>query len=258
MQAYAQIRGPEAARSASCARSGAGSTCRPAGATACAACARELAVEPIKGNATIVQDELQNTYQLCKSTRRPGPRKRRAREPRGRDDAWSRRTRPARSRTRAPSRARRSARGSVKLVGALADARFTGTFRLLFKTRIDLRHGHAAVHDQRATRSTSAAPRASPAAPAPTAASRAATLAGPRHQHARRPERRGLGRGLRDLLARASGAAAPARTVPLSAQACSSTLRAAARAPAPRPWSGRGPVRLSTRLSASSGSLSRS
>ena len=38
----------------------------------------ELAVKPIKGNATIVQDELQNTYQLFKSTRRPGPRKRRA------------------------------------------------------------------------------------------------------------------------------------------------------------------------------------
>lgn len=32
----------------------------------------ELAVKPIRGNATIVQDELQNTYQLFKSTRRPG------------------------------------------------------------------------------------------------------------------------------------------------------------------------------------------
>ena len=44
-------------------------------------------------------------------------------------------------------------------------------------------------------------------APAPTAASRAATLEAQRRQHAGRPERRDLARGLRDLL---GGAAAPA------------------------------------------------
>ena len=92
----------------------------------------ELAVRPIKGNATIVQDELQNTYQLFKSTRRPGPRKRRAVKLSGATRTVTADT-PGTIQDEGSVTSKPFGRGSVKLVGTLADDRFSGTFRLLFK-----------------------------------------------------------------------------------------------------------------------------
>ncbi len=92
-----------------------------------------LAVKPIRGNATIVQDELQNTYQLYKSTRRPGPRKRRAVSLAGRTRMVESDT-PGTIQDEGTVTSTPFGAGSVKLVGSLANARFTGTFRLLFKT----------------------------------------------------------------------------------------------------------------------------
>ncbi len=92
----------------------------------------ELNVKPIKGNATIVQDELQNTYQLYKSTRRAGPRKRRAVSLAGRTRMVAPDT-PGTIQDEGTVTSTPFGAGSVKLVGSLANARFTGTFRLLFK-----------------------------------------------------------------------------------------------------------------------------
>ena len=94
--------------------------------------ARRAGREPIKGNATIVQDELQNTYQLYKSTRRAGPRKRRAVSLAGRTRMVPPDT-PGTIQDEGTVTSTPFGAGSVKLVGSLADARFTGTFRLLFK-----------------------------------------------------------------------------------------------------------------------------
>ena len=217
----------------------------------------ELDVKPIKGNATIVQDELQNTYQLYKSTRRAGPRKRRAVSLAGRTThgrAGHARNHPGRGHRH--EHAVRCA-GRSSCVGSLANGRFTGTFRLLFTKgsvfgTADLPFTIAgnAIDFRGTVRFT-----------AGTGAYRgisSGALQAHDTQHARRPERRDLGRGLRDLLAaRRQGLGRAGWSVPLSAHACSSTCRSrssSCSAALVRPR----PVCLPTRLSASSGSLSRS
>ena len=89
-----------------------------------------LAVAPQHGDATIVQDELQNTYQLWKATRPAGKRKRRELSIHGKS-----RNVPA-----APGSIEdvgtitgSLGKGRMSLTGALANGQFTGSFRLLLK-----------------------------------------------------------------------------------------------------------------------------
>ena len=171
MQAYSQIVRPEAAdRQAAHARR-AGSTCRPAGATACAACAHELAVTPIRAATPRSSRTSSRTPTSCaRATRRAGPRKRRAREHRGHDDTNGPggHARHDRGR-RAPSRARRSAPARSSWSARSRTGASPARFRLLLQARLDLRHRRRCRSRSPGTRSTSAAPRASPPAPAPTA-----------------------------------------------------------------------------------------
>ena len=123
---------PEPDARASCARSAAGSTCRPAGATARASCATTSTSAPRAGKATIVQDELQNTYQLASAARagRPAqapPRQHRRQDEDGHRD-HARDDRGSRHRQRDAVRARVGRdRRSCSRTGAA-----TGTFRMLF------------------------------------------------------------------------------------------------------------------------------
>jgi hypothetical protein len=91
----------------------------------------DLAIGVKGGKATIVQDELQNTYQLAKTTRPAGPRKRHRLSLLG-----ATRTVPATTagtiEDRGTIRGTPFGRGSVTIAGTLADLRFTGTFRLVF------------------------------------------------------------------------------------------------------------------------------
>jgi hypothetical protein len=89
-----------------------------------------LAVAPQDGNATIIQDELQNTYQLWKATRPAGKRKRRKVSIEGKS-----RNVPA-----APGSIEdigtitgTLGKGTMALTGALADGQFNGSFRLRFR-----------------------------------------------------------------------------------------------------------------------------
>jgi hypothetical protein len=92
---------------------------------------RDLAVAASGGKATIVQDELLNTYQLAKATRPPGPRKRHRVSIDGR-------TRMVTSTTAGTIEDRGTVtgtpfgRGSVTISVVLANGRATGTFRLAF------------------------------------------------------------------------------------------------------------------------------
>jgi hypothetical protein len=92
---------------------------------------RDLAVGVKGGKATIVQDELQNTYQLAKTTRRPGPRTRHRVSVAGHTKNVPADT-PGTAQDEGTVTSTPFGRGSVKLVGKLANARFEGTFRLLF------------------------------------------------------------------------------------------------------------------------------
>ncbi len=83
------------------------------------------------GRATIVQDELQNTYQLARTSRRPGPRKRR----RVSIDGATRMveaTTPGTIEDHGTVSGTPFGRGSVEIVVTLADRRATGGFRLLY------------------------------------------------------------------------------------------------------------------------------
>ena len=92
---------------------------------------RDLAVGVKGGKATIVQDELQNTYQLAKVTRPPGPRRRHDVSIQGRTRAITPAT-PGSIEDRGTVSGEPFGDGSVTLVGALANSRFVGTFRLVF------------------------------------------------------------------------------------------------------------------------------
>jgi hypothetical protein len=92
--------------------------------------ARPLAVAPQSGEATIIQDELQNTYQLRKATRAPGKRKRRAVSIKGTSKNVPA---PPGSIEDVGTITGSLGKGSMFLTGALADGRFTGSFRLLLR-----------------------------------------------------------------------------------------------------------------------------
>jgi hypothetical protein len=83
------------------------------------------------GKATIVQDELQNTYQLARATRPSGPRRRH----RVSVDGATKMVAAATAGTledHGTVTGRPFGRGSVQIVVKLADGRATGTFRLLY------------------------------------------------------------------------------------------------------------------------------
>jgi hypothetical protein len=83
------------------------------------------------GQATIVQDELQNTYQLARTTRPPGPRKRHRIGIDGATKMVSAAA-PGTIEDRGTVRGTPFGRGTVTIVVALADGRATGGFRLLY------------------------------------------------------------------------------------------------------------------------------
>ncbi|MEA2363196.1 MAG: hypothetical protein QOD71_2341 [Thermoleophilaceae bacterium] len=91
----------------------------------------DLSVAAIGGHATIVQDELQNTYQLARTTRRPGPRKRRAVSIHGATKMVTATT-PGTIEDHGTLTGTPFGRGSVAIVVVLKDGRATGTFRMLF------------------------------------------------------------------------------------------------------------------------------
>ena len=91
---------------------------------------RDLALAA-RGEATIVQDDLQNTYQLAKTTRPPGPRRRRRVSIEGSTRTVPPTT-PGTIEDRGTVAGTPFGRGSITLVGTFMDMRLTGSFRLLF------------------------------------------------------------------------------------------------------------------------------
>jgi hypothetical protein len=83
------------------------------------------------GSATILQDELQNTYQLATTTRR-GRRSRHALKVKGRTKTVTAAT-PGTVEDHGTLTATPFGKGSIVLVGKLASGRLTATFRLTFK-----------------------------------------------------------------------------------------------------------------------------
>jgi hypothetical protein len=83
------------------------------------------------GRATIVQDELQNTYQLATTTRRPGPRRRHAVSIDGATKMVAATT-PGTIEDHGTLTGTPFGRGSVEIVVQLAGGRASGTFRMLF------------------------------------------------------------------------------------------------------------------------------
>jgi hypothetical protein len=93
--------------------------------------ARPFALAASGGRATILQDELQNTYQLAKVARPPGPRRRHAVSVRARTKNVPATT-PGTLEDHGTVTATPFGDGTVTLVGTLTGGRFEGTFRLLF------------------------------------------------------------------------------------------------------------------------------
>jgi hypothetical protein len=92
---------------------------------------RDLAVKATGGKATIVQDELLNTYQLAKATRAPGARERHRVSIDGRTRMVTSTT-PGTIEDRGTVSGTPFGRGSVTINVVLANGRATGTFRLAF------------------------------------------------------------------------------------------------------------------------------
>jgi hypothetical protein len=92
---------------------------------------RELDVAAKGGNATIVQDELQNTYQLASTSRPAGPRKRHRVSIDGATKMVTATT-PGTIEDHGTVTGTPFGRGSVTIVVVLKDGRATGTFRMLF------------------------------------------------------------------------------------------------------------------------------
>jgi hypothetical protein len=90
-----------------------------------------LAVGVVGGNATIVQDELQNTYQLVSTTRRPGARKRHRLSIDGKTKMVTATT-PGTIEDHGTVTGTPFGRGSVEIVVTLKDGKATGSFRMLF------------------------------------------------------------------------------------------------------------------------------
>jgi hypothetical protein len=91
---------------------------------------RPLAVGA-NGEATIVQDELQNTYQLASTTRKPGPRKRH----KVHLDAKTKEVGASAAgiEDRGKLTGTPFGKGSIDIVVTLKDGRATGTFQMLFR-----------------------------------------------------------------------------------------------------------------------------
>jgi hypothetical protein len=92
---------------------------------------RDLAVGAPHGRATIVQDELQNTYQLASTSHRPGRRKRHRVSVDGATRMVTATT-PGTIEDHGTVSGTPFGRGSVTIVVVLKDGRATGTFRLLY------------------------------------------------------------------------------------------------------------------------------
>jgi hypothetical protein len=90
-----------------------------------------LSVAATGGRATIVQDELQNTYQLARARRRPGPRRRHAVDVDGATKMITATT-PGTIEDHGTVTGKPFGRGSVRIVVVLDAGVATGTFRLLF------------------------------------------------------------------------------------------------------------------------------
>jgi hypothetical protein len=85
-----------------------------------------------RGTATVLQDELQDTYQLAVATRPPGRRVRHAVHLTGKTRSIATPTTPGTIEDRGTITGTPFGRGTIVLVATLKDARATGTFRLLF------------------------------------------------------------------------------------------------------------------------------
>src|SRR3954462_14924311 len=132
MQSYAQIKDPSLRWSAL--RALGKRLALPAGWRYRARKLKRPLVLRAKGSATILQDELQNTYQLATTSRGGGPRKQRSVAIEGVTKSAD----PAPPDTIEDHGALSGTpfgKGSIVLVGKFADNRFTGTFRLLYPGR---------------------------------------------------------------------------------------------------------------------------
>jgi hypothetical protein len=85
-----------------------------------------------RGKATILQDELQNTYQLATTTRGRGKRTRRAVEMTGKTKAVKEPATPGTIEDHGTLTGTPFGKCTIVLVGKFADNRFTGTFRLTY------------------------------------------------------------------------------------------------------------------------------
>jgi hypothetical protein len=86
-----------------------------------------------RGEATILQDELQNTYQLATTTRGNGKRKRHAVDIAGMTKAVKEPATPGTIEDHGSLTGTPFGKGTIVLVGKFGDGRFTGDFRLTFK-----------------------------------------------------------------------------------------------------------------------------
>jgi hypothetical protein len=84
------------------------------------------------GHATIIQDELQNTYQLASTTRKPGPRKRHKVSIDGKTKMVTAAT-PGTIEDHGTVTGTPFGKGTVEIVVTLKDGKATGTFRMLFR-----------------------------------------------------------------------------------------------------------------------------
>ena len=91
----------------------------------------DLAIGAPGGRATIVQDELQNTYQLVSTTRRPGARKRHRLSIDGKTKMVTATT-PGTLEDHGTVTGTPFGRGSVEIAVTVKDGKATGTFRMLF------------------------------------------------------------------------------------------------------------------------------
>jgi hypothetical protein len=91
----------------------------------------DLAVGALGGQATIVQDELQNTYQLVSTTRRPGARRRHRVSIDGKTKMVTATT-AGTIEDHGTVTGTPFGRGSVEIAVTLKDGKATGTFRMLF------------------------------------------------------------------------------------------------------------------------------
>jgi hypothetical protein len=131
MQSYAQIKDPKLRLSQ---LSKLGSRLKlPTGWHYRARKLKHALVLTARGGATILQDELQNTYQLATTTRGNAKRTRRAVSIDGMTRAVKKPATPGTIEDHGTLTGTPFGKGSIVLVGTFADNRFTGTFRLTFK-----------------------------------------------------------------------------------------------------------------------------